>query len=54
MKMLGNIEKSVAVGGLDSPQDRPGAETGRKPANRPMKASSDRPLQARRSLNKVN
>lgn len=53
VKMLGKIEKSVADS-LDVPEDRPGPETGRKANVRPIKAPSERPLQARRSQNKVN
>ena len=53
MKMLGKIEKSVAMDNLESPEDKGGGETGRKSGSRPMKASSERPLQARRSQAKV-
>ena len=53
MKMLGKIEKSVVMESMESPEDRSRGETGRKPSNRPMKASHERPLQARRSQNKV-
>ena len=54
MKMLGKIENSVIADSLmESPEDRPNVQTTRKPASRPMKASTDTPLQARRSLNQV-
>lgn len=53
VKMLGKIEKSVADS-LDVPEDKPGPETGRKNNSRPIKAPSERPLQARRSQNKVD
>ena len=52
-KMLGKIEKSVAMDNMESPEDKDGGETGRKPGSRPIKASSERPLQARRSQAKV-
>ena len=51
--MLGKIEKSVAIDNVESAEDKDGGETGRKPGRRPIKASSERPLQARRSQAKV-
>ena len=54
VKMLGKIENSVIADSvMESPEDRPNVQTGRKPASRPVKASTDTPLQARRSLNQV-
>ena len=52
--MLGKIEKSVAIDNVESPEDKDGGKTRRKPGSRQMKASSERPLQARRSQAKVS